>query len=80
MIDVTTKEPLQVSTDGTAGPYISVPLIQLEQIQRLLDSHGIRYYVQENAISLDGGPMIADIDLGRGADADHVQSLLDSVR
>ena len=29
MQDVTTKQPLYVSTDGTAGPYIMVPVTQL---------------------------------------------------
>ncbi len=80
MIDVTTKRPLHVSTDGTAGPYIMVPLIQLEEVRRLLDDRGIRYYVEENAISLSGTPMVAVIDLGRGADADKIQDLLDGVR
>jgi len=80
MIDVTTDKPLHVSTDGTAGPYIMVPVRQLETICRLLDDHGVRYWVEEDVISLDGTPEIAVVDLGREADPNHVQAILDSAR
>ena len=80
MIDVTTKSPLYVSTDGTAGPYITLPVSQLTEVRQLLDSHGIRYSVEEEFISLNGAPEEAVIDLGRGANAVAVQAILDSVR
>ncbi len=80
MADAATKKPLRVSTDGTAGPYILVPVSQLDEVQRLLDTRGFRYWVEENAISLNGAPEIAVINLGRGGDASAVQALLDSLR
>ncbi|MDZ7620103.1 MAG: hypothetical protein U1E05_24130 [Patescibacteria group bacterium] len=80
MIDVVTKKPLNVSTDGTAGPYIMVPLDQLDDIQRLFDQHGIHYWVDEDAISLNNEPYVAVVNLGRGGDAAAVQTILDSVR
>jgi hypothetical protein len=80
MTDRTTGQPMRVSTEGTAGPYISLPFDQLDEARRLLDSHGIRYWVDEHAISLNGGPFIAEVNLGRGADAKAVQEILDSVR
>jgi len=80
MTDTTTQKPLRVSTDGTVGPYIMIPFSQLEQIRRLLDSRCIRYWVEENVISLNGGPEIATVNLGRGGDADAVQTVLDSAR
>lgn len=80
MTDATTQKPLRVSTDGTAGPYIMVPVSRLDEIRRLLDSRGIRYWAEENAISLDGAPEIAVINLGRGVDAAAVQAILDSGR
>ena len=80
MTDTTTKKPLRVSTDGTAGPYIMVPFAQLDDLRRLLDGRHIRYWVEENVISLDGGPEIAVVNLGRGGDAAAVQAVLDSVR
>ena len=80
MIDVTTQEPLRVSTDGTVGPYISVPFIQLDEVRRVLDLCGIRYWVEENVISFNGGPEIAVVNLGRGGDAEVVQAALDGGR
>lgn len=80
MTDAATKKNLRVSTDGTVGPYIMVPVIQLDDVRRLLDGRGVGYWVEENAISLDGAPEIAVINLGRGGDAAAVQALLDSVR
>lgn len=79
MNDVTTQQPLRISTDGTVGPYVMVPVSQLDEVKRLLDSARIRYSVDENAISLDGSPEIAVINLGRHADARAVQNVLDSV-
>jgi hypothetical protein len=79
VINTTTKRPLRVSTDGTAGPYIDLPASQLAEVQQLLDSHGIRYQVEEDVISFNGEPEEATIDLGRRGDAEAVQAILDSV-
>jgi hypothetical protein len=80
MTDATTKKAMCVSTDGTAGPYIMVPVSQLDELRRLLDSHSVRYWVEEDAISLNGAPEVAVVNLGRGADVAAVQAILDSVR
>ena len=80
MVDVTTKRPLHVSTDGTAGPYIMLPASQLAEICQLLDSRGLRYSVEEDVISLNGSPEVAVVDLGHGADVGAIQALLDGVR
>jgi hypothetical protein len=80
MIDAMTRKPLHVSTDGTAGPYIMVPVSQLADLRELLDKHRIRYSVEEDVVSLDGAPEIAVVDLGRGADVAPVQAVLDSIR
>lgn len=78
MIDTTTNGPLRVSTDSTAGPYLTVPVSQLEEVRQLLDSRGIGYWVSEHAISWDGAPEVTVINLGRGGDAAAVQAILDS--
>ena len=80
MIDATTQKPLHVSTDGTAGPYIMVPLSQLDEVKQLLDARHVRYWVEENAISMDGAPYIVVINLGREGNAAFVQSVLDDAR
>lgn len=79
MIDTTTKRPLYVSTDGTAGPYLMVPVSQLTEVRQLLDAGGIRYQVEEDAISLNGAPEVAVIDFGHGADAEAIQAIIDGV-
>jgi hypothetical protein len=78
MIDVTTNKPLRVSTEGTAGPYIRLPFNQLDEVRRLLDGSSVRHWVSENVISLNGGPYIAVVNLGREGDAAAVQAILDS--
>lgn len=80
MIDVTTKRPLSVSAKGTSRPYITLPVSQLDEVQQLLDSHGIRYWVGEHFLSFNGAPEEAFIDLGREADAAAIQAILDSSR
>jgi len=79
MTDTTTQQRLRVSTEGTAGPYIMVPVSQLDELKALLNRNRIHHWVEENAISLDGKPEIATINLGRGANATAVQNILDSV-
>jgi hypothetical protein len=80
MIDVTTNRPIHVTAKGTSRPYIELPVSRLDEVQQLLDSHGIRYWVEEHFLSFDGGPEEVIIDLGHGADAVAVQAILDSVR
>jgi len=80
MIDTMTQKPLRVSIDGTAGPYIDLPVSQLAEVQQLFEKHGVRYWIDEEFISLDGAPETAVVNFGRGADADAVQAILDSVR
>jgi hypothetical protein len=79
MIDTKTDKPLSVSTDGGAGPYIVAPVAQLERVRILLDKNKVRYWVDEEAISLDGKPEIAVINLGQGSDPERIQDLLDSI-
>lgn len=78
MIDLCTKKPLYVSTDGDAGPYIMVAEEQIDDVRTLLDSNDIRYWVDEDAISLDGKPAVTVVNLGRNADAAAIQSILDN--
>jgi hypothetical protein len=79
MIDVTTNKPLRVLDNGTTLPMIELPFSQLDDVRRLLDGIGVRYWVDEEIISFNGGPEEALIVLGRGTDASAVQAALDSV-
>ncbi len=78
MIDISTKKPLYVSTDGDAEPYIMVPVQQIDNVCALLDANEIRYWVDEEAISLDGKPEVTVVNLGHGVDARVLQNLLDN--
>jgi hypothetical protein len=77
MIDVSTEQPLQVRNEGTAGPYVLVSLDQLDSLRSTLNAHGIYHWVEENAISLNGGPYTVVVNFGRNADPAAIQSLLD---
>ena len=79
MTDTTTRQPLYVSTDGDAGPYILVPVALLHKVKVLLEANEIPYWVDEEAISLDGKPEVAVINLGHRSTPALVQSLLASI-
>ena len=78
MIDQCTNKLLHVSTDGDTGPYIMVPVKQIDDVRALLDAGGIRYWVDEDAISLDGKPEVTVVNLGRDSDAKAIQKILDN--
>lgn len=80
MTNSTTQTPLRVSTDGTAGPYIMVPVSRLDEVRQSLDNRRIGYWVDENVISLNGAPEVAVVNLGRGGQASVVQTILDGIR
>jgi hypothetical protein len=79
MIDSMTQKTIRVSTDGTAGPYIMVPVDQLEQVRHLLSSNDIPHWIDHNAISVDGRPAVAVINLGKKIDSRRIQTLLDGI-
>lgn len=79
MIDVTSQQPMRVLNNGTVGFCIRLPFVQLDDVKRLLDRHNVKYWVREEVISIDGGPEMAAIQLGRSGDPVLVQALLDSV-
>ncbi len=80
MTNTMTEKRISVCDYGTAGPFIEVPVSQLGDISELLERRGVRYSVQDLAISFDGEPETTVVDFGRGADGSAVQAILDSVR
>ncbi len=52
-------------------------LAQLGQVREQRDQHAIRYWVDADAISLDGKSAIAVINFGRAGDATRIQTILD---
>lgn len=78
MMDTVTQEPLAVSADGNAGPYIMVAVDQLGRVTEILRQNRVPHWVDDDAISLNGKPEVAVINLGRSEDAARVQGLLDA--
>lgn len=78
MIDIETQERMTVHTEGTAGPYIMVPLDQLDNVLNVLTQAGIGHSVSADAIQLDGRPVIAVVDFGKAADPRRIQTVLDA--
>jgi hypothetical protein len=77
MIDQRTEKPLRVESDVIAGPFLSLPLAQLESVREVLDRHGLRYWPDSTAISLDGKPPVIVINFDRREDASQIQAFLD---
>ena len=79
MVDASTHKPIRVSVDPASGPYIRLPRDQLEQVRKLLTDNNVSHWASHHAISVDDGPFIAVIYLGRKTDPGHVQGLLDAM-
>ncbi len=80
MIDAITNKRLRVEAEEDVPPTLDLPVSQLDEVRRLLDKHGIRYWVHEQVISFDGGPEEALINFGHSGDAKAIQAILDSVQ
>jgi hypothetical protein len=78
MTDSMTNERMIVNNDGTGGPYIMVPVEQLETVEALLRDNNVSYWVDTDAISLDGRPAVTVVNLGRGANEIRIQKILDT--
>jgi hypothetical protein len=77
MTDIVTGKSIEVLT-SEVGPYVLLPASQIKDVERLLKDSNVRHWVDELAVSLNNGPYIGKIWLGRGGDAARVQALLDS--
>jgi hypothetical protein len=55
-----------------------VPAGQLDQLRKVLQDNDIRYWVDHNAISVDGRPAVVVVNLRKGTDPCRVQVLLDA--
>jgi hypothetical protein len=77
MIDEMTRDSLRVSDGGLGGPYLMVPVTQLDAVRAVLDRHAVDYRVDADAISLDDEPPTTVINFGRSGDAARIQAILD---
>ena len=79
MIDVTTQKPFQVEQSSDFPAAVSLPVVQLEDVRKLLDAHGFRYWVSEGYFSFNGGPTTTRIVFSHSVRRDAIQAALDSV-
>jgi hypothetical protein len=79
MTDTTTNKRLSLAGNKEVGFYLMVPLQQLVEVRKLLDEHEINYWVEENAISINGRPAIAFVIFGLKTEKETVEQILDSV-
>lgn len=77
MIDQTTQKPFRIKCDEIAGPFLMLPLSELDRVREVLDRHAIKYWVDSFAVSLDGRPPKTVINFGRTGDAARIQAALD---
>ena len=78
MVDMETKERIEVNTDGGEGPYVLVPFDQVPRIRRVLRKHQIAHTLAQDVIEYDDSPAIAMIDFGRTGNAAKIQKVLDA--
>ena len=78
MIDTSNQRPIQVLTPESAGPYLRIPLSQLEQVRELLRVNDISHWVAHQAISVNGRPAVIVVNLSKKTDPVRVQELLDA--
>jgi len=77
MIDQMTQKPFEVRfSEGTAG-FVRLPVAQLNEVCRVLDEKGFRYWVSESQYSMNGGPEWTSIQFSHSVDPRAVQSALD---
>jgi hypothetical protein len=77
MLDCESNQPIEMHTDGDAGPYLLVPEQQVDAVQAALRTEKIAFWTDLGAISLDNEPAYAAINLGRHADLERVRHVLD---
>jgi hypothetical protein len=78
MVDSETRERVLVHNEGSGGPYIMLPFDQVADIEQILRGNEISFWVDADAISVDGKAAISVINLGRDADVNRVQQLVDA--
>jgi hypothetical protein len=79
MIDSVRKKPIRIEMGGNAPADFSLPFQQLDQVRALFDANNIKYWVDEEVLSIDDGPEIAFVTISRNSDPELAQQLLDGV-
>lgn len=73
------QEKPYVSNDGDAGPYVMVPVEKLTLYCAALDNAKIAYWIDADAISLNGKPVEAIINFAQECDLVKIREILDQI-
>jgi hypothetical protein len=76
MIDTMTNKPIRVRVD--VHPFFKLPMDQVDTVSKLLETNGIKFWIDHHSISFDGLPYVTTIHLRWGMNAEHVQGILDA--
>jgi hypothetical protein len=79
MRDASSGENMVVHTDGIAGAYLIVPLVQMEIMSGLLSRNCVLFSIDRNAVSLGGRETDVVFNFGTSADIQRIHNILDSV-
>ena len=65
-----------ITYDGKGGRLV-VPMAIMEKVKALFDGLGVRYWLDDTTLSVDGNPPYGFVNLGRQVDANLLQEALD---
>jgi hypothetical protein len=77
MTDTATGRPIRVIAHPS-GPYIDVSVQVLEHVRKILVENTVPHWVEHHQISVNGGPRMTRINVGRKVDPRQVQDVLDA--
>jgi len=77
MVDTTSNQRLEVSTDSDYGPYMYLPATQLDVVTKLLDRNNIVYRVDDYFVSINDEPEVAQIYFDPSQDPLVIQRIFD---
>ncbi len=78
MHDPLTKRPVRINTYDGWGGRIVIRQMQLPQVEELLRTNAIRYWLDVGHVSFNNEPPFNFVNVGRETEASRVQALLDA--
>jgi len=79
MIDAATNQTLNVQARAAGWSTLRLLEDQLSEVCQVLDANGFRYRIDQNIISLNGGPQMTQIHFGQEIDVAAIQKALDGI-
>ncbi len=78
MVDVELNTPVKLWDGGRAGPFLMIPLRQVESVGAALTAAGIKYSRSRDAVQKEGHEPIVLVEFGSRGDAARIQAVLDA--